>query len=125
MLYLNHKLFQFRVSTTFMCSCCTQHDENVQHLFSTCNQVISLWREINLYFISDIELIALCPQITILCYINTDDRCFITQNLILLIFKFYIYKSRDSGKLRFSAYFHKLCCKFMKGSTKTQVATVS
>ena len=31
----------------------------------------------------------------------------LTQNLILLIFKFYVYKSRFSGNLSFS-FFHKL-----------------
>ena len=107
-LYLNHKLFQFKVSTTYLCSYCNKHDETVQHLFSTCNEVISLWTEIKLYFVNDIKLIALCPQIAILGYTNTDDRCFITQNLILLIFKFYVYKSRDRVELSFIAFFHKL-----------------
>ena len=63
--------------------------------------------EIKLYFVNNIMLIALCPQISILGYTNTDDRCFITKNLILLIFKFYVYKSRVSGSLSFSAFFHK------------------
>ena len=54
------------------------------------------------------KLIALCPQIAILGHTNTDDSCFITQNLILLIFKFYVYKLRGSGNLSFSAFFHKL-----------------
>ena len=53
MLYLNHKLFQFRVTTTSLCSYCNQHDETVQNLFSTCSQVISLWTEIKLYFVND------------------------------------------------------------------------
>ena len=87
-LYSNLKLFQVKVSTTSLCLYCNQHDETVQHLFSKCNKVISLWAEIKLYFANDIKLIALCPLIAILGYTNTDNRCFITQNLILLIFKF-------------------------------------
>ena len=82
-------------------------DETV-HLFSRCNEVISLWAEIKLCFANDIKLIALYPQIAILGYTNTDDRWFITQSLIPLIFKFYVYKSRGSGNLNFSAFFHKL-----------------
>ena len=105
-LYLNFKLFQFKVSTTSLCSYCNQHDETVQHHFSNCNEFISLWTAVKLYFANSIKLI--CPQIAILGYTNTDDRCFITQNLILLIFKFYVYKSRGSGNLSFSAFFHKL-----------------
>ena len=107
-LYLNHKLFQFKDSTTSLCLYCNKHDETAQHLFSTCSKVISLWTEIKLYFLNDIKLIALCPEIAVLGYTNTDDRCFITQNLILLIFKFYVYKSRDSGNLSFRAFFDKL-----------------
>ena len=107
-LYLDHKLFQFRVSTTSLCSYCNQHDETIQHFFSTYNKVLLLWTKIKLYFVSNIKLIALCPQIAIFGYTNTDDRCFMTQNLILLIFKFYGNKSRSSGNSSFSAFFHKL-----------------
>ena len=42
------------------------------------------------------------------CDGQTTPRPFITQNLILLIFKFYVYKSIGSGNLRFSAFLHKL-----------------
>ena len=96
------------VAITSLFSYCNQHDKTAQHLFSNCNEVTSLWIEIKLCFATDIKLITLCPQIAILVYTNTDDRCFITQNLILLIFKFYVYKSRGSGNLSFSAFFHKL-----------------
>ena len=87
-LYLNHKLFHFKISTTSLCQYHSQHCGTVQHLFSNCNEDTSLWTEIILYFVNDIKLIAFCPQIPILDYTNTDDRCFITQNLILLFFKF-------------------------------------
>ena len=107
-LYLNFKLFQFKVSATSLCSYCNQHDETVQHLLTKCNNVISLWTEIKFYFANDVKLIEFCPQIAILGYTNTDDRCLITQNLILLIFKFYVYKSRGSGNLSFSAFSQKL-----------------
>ena len=57
---------------------------------------------------NNIKLTALRLQITILGYTNTDHRCLITQNLILLIFKFYEYKPRVSANLIFSASCHKL-----------------
>ena len=107
-LYFNHNLLQFKVSANSFCWYCNQHDESVQHLFSNCNEVTSLWTEIKLYFANDIKLIVLCPQIAILDYINVNDRCFITQSLILLIFKFCVYKSRGSSNLSFNAFFHKI-----------------
>ena len=54
-----------------------------------------------LYFAKNIKLIALCPQIAILNYWSTDDRYFITQNLLVLIFKFYVFKSIVNAKLSF------------------------
>ena len=72
-LYLNHKIFQFRVITNFLCSHCNQHDETVQHFFSDCNQAMSLRTEIQLYFLSDISLVALFLHIFTLRYKNTDD----------------------------------------------------
>ena len=53
--------------------------------------VISLSTEIKLYFVNDIKLIASCLHVAILGYISTDNMCFITQNLILLVFKFYVF----------------------------------
>ena len=64
-LYMNHKLFQFKVSRTSLCSYCNQHDETIQYLFRNCNEVFSLCIEIKLYFADDIKLITLCPQIAI------------------------------------------------------------
>ena len=53
------------------------------------------------------KLIALCPQIAILAYTNTDDICFNISQYISLI-NIYVYKSRGSNNLSFSAFFHKL-----------------
>ena len=105
---MDHKLSWLRVNTALLGSCCNQHDETVQHLVSSCNQVISLWTEIKLYFVNDIKIVALSSQIAILGDTNTDEKCFITQNVILLIFEFYVYASRLTGNLSFSALLHKL-----------------
>ena len=72
------------------------------------NKLFSFRQKSKLDFVNDIKLIALCPKNAILGYTNTDDRCFLTQNLILLILKFYVYQSRISGNFSFSAFFHKL-----------------
>ena len=91
-----------------MCLCFNQYDETVKQLFSTFNQVVSLWTENKFYFVNNIKLIVLRPQIDNLGNTNTNDKYFITQNLILIILKFYVYRSRGSGNLSFSTFFHKL-----------------
>ena len=45
--------------------------------------------------------------IAILVFTYTDGTCSINHNLILQIFQFYVYKSRGTGNLSFSAFFHK------------------
>ena len=49
-LYLNKMLLRFRKTPYPLCSFCKLHDENPIHIFSGCNQVISLWIEIKLFF---------------------------------------------------------------------------
>ena len=58
------------------------------------------------YRLSIMRRISEMPENSILGYTNTNDRCFMTQNLILLILKFYVYKSRGSGNFSFSALFN-------------------
>ena len=104
MIYLNLNFSSLRlVATTSLCSYCNQHDKTFQQL----QRSYFIMDRNQTFFVTDIKLIT-CPQIAILAYTNTDDRCFITQDLILLIFKFYVYKSRGSGNFSFSALFNKL-----------------
>ena len=60
-LYLYKMLFHFRKTPSPLCSLCKLHDETLIHLFSSCNQVISLWIEIKLFFSEYIQLTLLSP----------------------------------------------------------------
>ena len=103
-LYLNLKLFQLKVSTASVCLYCNQHDETVTSFQQVQKSYFFIMAKIKLYFANNIKLIALCPQISILGHTNTDYRCFIAENLILLICKFCVYKSRGRGHLSFTAF---------------------
>ena len=46
-LYLNLKLFQFKVGTTSLCSYCNQHDQTVQHLFGNCKKLFHYGQKSN------------------------------------------------------------------------------
>ena len=48
-LYLNKMLFRFGKAPSPLCSFCKLHDETLIHVFSSCNQVISLWIEMKLF----------------------------------------------------------------------------
>ena len=98
-LYLNKKLFTFGLSASSLCSFCKNEDETITHLFVECCFTVSLWFNIKEFFKEDFALLSLSPQVAILGYLNTDDKTFLIQNIIILLFKYYIYKSRQTGKL--------------------------
>ena len=78
------------------------------HLFSSCNQVISLWIEIKVFFSEYMQLTLLSPQIATFGFVKGNDKSFLIQNMILMIFKLYVYKSRVSGTLNFNTFLHQL-----------------
>ena len=107
-LYLNDKLFLFGKSETKLCSFCKTENETVIHLFSVCNCIKSLWNEIKDYFRNDFTLTSLTPQIAILGYLDKNDETFLVQNIILLLFKHYVYKSRSNANLNLLCFINTL-----------------
>ena len=58
-LYINEKLFKFKIVPPPLCSFCNSVDETPIHLFYSCNQTKSLWSKFQELFNSEILL----PQI--------------------------------------------------------------
>ena len=58
------------------------------YLFSSFNQIISLWIEIkNYFFLEYIQLKLLSPQIVTFGLVKGNDKSFLIQNMILVVFK--------------------------------------
>ena len=108
MLYLN-KMLLFIQKITFSCIFFYKLDnKTLIHLFSSCNQVILLWTEIKLFFSECTQLSFLSPKIAFFGLVKGNNKFFLIQNMILLVFKLYVYKSRVSGTLNFNIFLHKL-----------------
>ena len=45
-LYLNEKLFKFKIVSSPLCSFCNSGNETPKHLFYSCNQTKSLWSKL-------------------------------------------------------------------------------
>ena len=41
-------------------------------------------------------------------FVEGNDKSFLIQNMILMVFKLYVYKSRVSGTLNFNTFLHQL-----------------
>ena len=102
-LYLNKHLFMFRKKDTKHCSFCKLQDETINHLFVECNYSKNLWRDLKTYCQPSFSLPLLCPQSATFGFFDIDPHSSLLLNHILLLYKYYIYYSRDSAKLSLAA----------------------
>ena len=94
-LFLNKKLFCFKMTNTPYCSFCEEKEETTIHLFFECEKTSSLWSELRLFF-SQLSLPDLLPQTALLGFYELSDNKFmILKNHILLLYKLYVYKQRE------------------------------
>ena len=98
-LFLNKKLFCFKIINTPFCSFCEKKEETTIHLFYECEKTCSLWSELKLYF-RQLSLPDLLPQTALFGFYEDLENKFATlNNHILLLFKLYVYKQRESKVL--------------------------
>ena len=55
-----------------------------------------------------IQLTLLSPQIASFGFVKDNDKSFFIQNMILMVFNFYVYKSRVNGTPNFNKFLHQL-----------------
>ena len=98
-LFLNKKLYLSGKTKSPLCSYCNTNDETPIHLFCECNSTKSLWLQLNRHFHSDLKFPELTPQTAIVGIFNDSVSNIHLINHILLLFKLYIYKSRNKHRL--------------------------
>ena len=101
-LYLNKKRFHFGKTQSPLCSFCHTEAETTLHIFHECSVTKILWNQLSLSFQTDLDFPDLTPQAALFGFINeSDDNLNILQNQnhILLIFKLYVYQSRERAVL--------------------------
>ena len=102
-LYLNKQLFIFNKKDTKLCLYCRLQDETINHIFVECKFAIKLWSDLRHYCQSSFVIPILNPQSATFGFFEIDPDLVILLNNILLLYKYYIYWSRDSSKLSFAA----------------------
>ena len=96
-LYLNEKLFKFKIVDSPLCSLCETENASVLHLFCACAVRSNLLEQFKLW-VSDISLsdnINIDPQTIIFGAWNINTPDFILINHMILLFKRYIYLRRQ------------------------------
>ena len=107
-LYLNQQLFLFGLVTSKICSFCNQVDETVIHVFAECSATKKVWKTLIHYFRNTLDLPEISPQSVIFGFLLAGKGTFLIKNLILLLFKIYLYKSRSSKTLIFDPFLRKI-----------------
>ena len=108
MLYLNKKLVIFGKTDTKLCSFCNLEDETTLHLSANCTKTNILWANIKEFFNGNLKLPSLTPESAMFGFSDVDQNMFLVLSHILLLFKHFIYISRDSNILLFSRFFRHL-----------------
>ena len=98
-LYLNKMLFKFGKIDSPLCPFCKMIEETPLHLFYNCIKTKLLWDQLKDFISNEtLSFPSLTPQSAILGHINLSDD-YLLINHIILIYKFYIYNSRNRGYL--------------------------
>ena len=97
--FLNKKLYLVGITKISLCSYCNTYDETLIHLFCECNSTKYLWLQLNRHFCSDLTFTVLTPQTAILGLFNDSVSNIHLINHTLLLFKLYIYKSRNKHRI--------------------------
>ena len=100
-LFLNKKIHTFGIKPFPLCSFCNLYDETPYDIFYECDRVKCLWSYLVQCFQNNLILPTLITQTTICGFLDYTNNDFIHENNkclsnhILLIFKLYVYKSRE------------------------------
>ena len=97
-LYLNKMLFRFGKIDSPLCSFCKMIEETPLHLFYNCIKTKLLWDQLKDFTSTETSFPSLTPQSAILGHMNLSDD-YLLINHIILIYKGYIYNSRNRGYL--------------------------
>ena len=111
-LFLNKLLFKFKKVQSPLCSFCNSVDETPLHIFYTCNIAKHLWNELQYFVSQNVYIPEMTPQGALFGFnIGNQQQNFLLINHFLLIFKHYLYISREHGAARFTSlelYFIKI-----------------
>ena len=104
-LFLYKLLFKFKKVLSPLCSFCNSAEETPLHIFYTCNITKGLWNQLQ-YFVSQyFHIPEITPQSALVEFFNigNQQQNFLLMNHLVLIFKHYLYMSREHGAACFTS----------------------
>ena len=109
-LYLNRDLYRFKLlDNASSCSFCSIQLETIDHLFVECIETKNLYFQIRVWLGTYNVYLPEISKVNII--LGVDD---ITTNFIILLFKYCLYKGRDSKRPPSLPFFQNLLCHYEK-----------
>ena len=93
-------LFRFKKVDSPLCSYCNEKEQIPLHLFHSCLKTKQLWNKLRQYFSQFTNIPHSTPEIFILGIFDNSQHAELINHL-LLIFKCYIYSTRNTKQLNF------------------------
>ena len=97
-LYLNEKLIRFKKVSCSLSSFCESENKTSIHLFHGCIKTNLHWYKLKKFLKAKIDLPLNMPQSAFFGFLNYKNNSDIINHL-LLIFKYYLFNSREHKKL--------------------------
>ena len=94
-------LYRFGISQDSICSFCSLEEETPMHLLYSCNHTQILWERLRYCIQNNLDLPSLTSLSAILGFTDSELENFIIINHLLLIFKYYVFKSRSNKHISF------------------------
>ena len=94
-------LHRFGISQDLLYSFCNLEEETPKHIFYSYNHKQIIWERFKYYIQNNLDISSLTLRSAILCFTDSQSENFIIIDHLLLIFKYYIFKSRSSKHLSF------------------------
>ena len=89
-IFVNKMFFKLRKSESPLCYFCKAEDETYIYLFSRCIKTSILWRQLQEFFTTGIDLSSISPQSAIFGFLDDALEHKLLFNHVLLIFKNYL-----------------------------------
>ena len=91
-------LYKFGKKVSPLCSFCMEEPESPIHLFHSCIRTNFLWTQLQHSFQNVLIIPLITPQSAVFGFIDHKVNYHLI-NHVLLIFKYYVYKTRENGSL--------------------------
>ena len=90
----NNFLSKINLSTPDKCSFCSNETDTVDHLFWSCQKTARLWEQLNQWIFENTEIeLPLNLNNVLFGIVNLTDKNLV-RNLVILLSKFYIYRTK-------------------------------